>query len=421
MLRLKNSNVFLTICCCSIFLVLGMVFVSFDSMLKGTSAAFGNITGSLTLPSDIKYYSNYPDDLEDLVTTDTGRKEYLLLDNMFEVPLGYVFVGWNTKEDGTGDSFKYNDQIYVTAILDFYAQWAIIEEDEDDNEIVIAYGDVNLNEVIDEDDYILVEKYVNGSIVLDENMLRNADVNQDGNVDLVDTDIIKQAFLETDGYVGYFPGNPILKYEIYEKKEDISNDDIVNNNPENNGGNNNSGNSNQGNNNSSGVGSNNTGSKPSGGNASSSNGNTSNSGSNNANKDGEVNDNTNVDDNIDDEKNIYEFRYLVDDTVFSMTSCNNIVDGKCDLILPKGEPLKNGYIFLGWSEKSDCSTDILVVNSILVDNDRSYYACFIEDNNKVDNNNNINIWIIVISIWIAAITLIYYIISYYKKRNKLEN
>ena len=31
---------------------------------------------------------------------------------------------------------------------------------------------------------------------------------------------------------------------------------------------------------------------------------------------------------------IYEFRYLVDDTVFSITSCDNIVDGKCDLILP---------------------------------------------------------------------------------------
>lgn len=417
MIRLKNSNVFLTICCCSIFLVLGMVFVSFDSMLKGTSAAFGNITGSLTLPSDIKYYSNYPVDLEELVTTDTGRKEYLILDNMFEVPLGYLFVGWNTKEDGSGDNFKYNDQIYVTANLDFYAQWAIIEEYEKDDEIVIAYGDVNLNEVIDKDDYTLVEKYASNSIILDEKALKNADVNQDGKVDLVDADIIKQAFLGTDGYVGYFPGSPILKYEIYEKKEDTGNDDIVNKNPENNSGNNNSGNSNQGNNNSSGVGSNNTGSKPSGGNASSSNGNTSNS----VNKDGEVNDNTNVDDNIDDEKKIYEFRYLVDDNVFSITSCNNMVDGKCDLILPKGEPLKNGYIFLGWSEKSDCSTDILVVNSILVDNDRSYYACFVEDNNKIDDNNNVNIWIIVISIWIAAITLIYYIISYYKKRNKLEN
>ena len=37
---------------------------------------------------------------------------------------------------GTGDNFKYNDQIYVTANLDFYAQWVILEEDEDN--IVIA-------------------------------------------------------------------------------------------------------------------------------------------------------------------------------------------------------------------------------------------------------------------------------------------
>ena len=40
---------------------------------------------------------------------------------------------------------KYNDQIYVTAPVEFYAQWV---KQEDNKEIVIAYGDVNLNNII---------------------------------------------------------------------------------------------------------------------------------------------------------------------------------------------------------------------------------------------------------------------------------
>ena len=90
------------------------------------------------------------------------------------------------------------------------------------------------------------------------------------------------------------------------------------------------------------------------------------------------------------------------------------------MILPKNDPLKDGYIFLGWSEKRDCSTDMIVINSILVDNDRSYYACFVKDNNNVDNGKKVNIWIIVISIWILAITLIYHVVNYYKKRKELN-
>ena len=413
MKKLKSKNVFLTMCVCSIFLVLGMTYVSFDLMLKGTNAAFGNITGSLTLPSEIKYYSNFPDDLDNVIFTDTGRKEYLILDNMFNVPLEYVFVGWNTESDGTGDNYKYNDQIYVTAPVEFYAQWV---KQEDNKEIVIAYGDVNLNNIIDEEDYTLVQEYVSNNVILEDKALKNADVNQDGLVNLIDADIIKQAFLGTDGYTGYFPVAPILKYEIYEEKDivvETPSDDIVNNNNNNNNSGNNSGS--QGNNNHGTGGSNGGGYKPSGGTGSTDNGN-----NNNTNKDESVNDNANLDNNNADVKEDYEFRYLIDEIVFAITSCNNIIDGRCDLILPKNDPLKDGYIFLGWSEKNDCSTDTIVINSILVDNDKSYYACFIKDNSKVDNGKKANIWIIVISIWMLTICLIYHVVNNYKKRKELN-
>ena len=36
---------------------------------------------------------------------------------------GYTFTGWNTKADGSGDSYKTGDWITMTGSVILYAQW----------------------------------------------------------------------------------------------------------------------------------------------------------------------------------------------------------------------------------------------------------------------------------------------------------
>ena len=62
---------------------------------------------------------------------------------------GYAFTGWNTKADGSGDSYKHNDQFTITTNTTLYAQWCkaywklVTEESklENDTRIVIAAKD----------------------------------------------------------------------------------------------------------------------------------------------------------------------------------------------------------------------------------------------------------------------------------------
>ena len=62
---------------------------------------------------------------------------------------GYAFTGWNTQADGSGDSYKHNDQFDITANTILYAQWceahwALVtstSEIENDTRIVIAAKD----------------------------------------------------------------------------------------------------------------------------------------------------------------------------------------------------------------------------------------------------------------------------------------
>ena len=59
---------------------------------------------------------------------------------------GYAFTGWNTEADGSGDSYKHNDQFAITASTTLYAQWCEAywklvtntSELEDDTRIIIA-------------------------------------------------------------------------------------------------------------------------------------------------------------------------------------------------------------------------------------------------------------------------------------------
>ena len=65
---------------------------------------------------------------------------------------GYAFTGWNTKADGSGDSYKHNDQFTITTNTTLYAQWCSAHwvlvtntsEIEDDTRIIIAAKDYNV-------------------------------------------------------------------------------------------------------------------------------------------------------------------------------------------------------------------------------------------------------------------------------------
>jgi uncharacterized repeat protein (TIGR02543 family)/uncharacterized repeat protein (TIGR01451 family) len=107
----------------------------------------GNVTlyaiyGVLPSVTHLTYDSNYPADAAGVTHTtknQTVNGEEVLLNNQdltvytkdeagFETPSGYKFIGWNTKADGSGDSFKAGDTVGVDVNDDasniLYAQWA---------------------------------------------------------------------------------------------------------------------------------------------------------------------------------------------------------------------------------------------------------------------------------------------------------
>ena len=202
--------------------------------IRKTWSAFGNVSGQLTIPCNVNYYSNYPDDIllsEDVKTEYVSGQSYIIKENTFVVS-GYEFVSWNSVADGTGKVYNSGDSIPLEISLNFYAQWKKVEVP------VVSYGDVNVDGLINEDDYLLIEQFINTSNELTGQSLLNADVNVDGKVDLVDADIIKQVCLGIDGYVGVLPSNPILVYEIYNDEKEEENENA--NNTENNNGENSS-------------------------------------------------------------------------------------------------------------------------------------------------------------------------------------
>lgn len=208
MKRLNRENSFLIIWVMCVLMLVGACNLGF---LKETWSGFGNVTGQLGVPYTMSYYSNYPDDV--LIETEERTEsvvgiDYSIMVNVFEV-IGYEFVNWNTSKDGSGDVYNPNDSIKVQENLTLYAQWKKVDV------VTLSYGDVNIDGVINGDDFLLVEQFiVNGSELTTQGLL-NADVNADDKVDLVDVDIIKQVCLGTEGYVGILPNNPILIYEVY--------------------------------------------------------------------------------------------------------------------------------------------------------------------------------------------------------------
>ena len=226
MKKINGENNFLIGWLICIMLLLGSCNLGF---IKETWSAFGNVTGQLTVPYTMSYFSNYPSELgleSEQRTESVVGKTYTIMVNVFNVD-GYEFINWNTSVDGNGDVYNPNDSIPLEKNLTLYAQWKKVEV------VKISYGDVNLDNVINESDYLLIEESISSGNSLDGQSLSNADVNVDGKVDLVDVDIIKQVCLGTEGYVDILPDKPVLIYEFYkgdfsgeiEEDDNIQNDD----------------------------------------------------------------------------------------------------------------------------------------------------------------------------------------------------
>lgn len=409
----KDRKYFLIFCCLSIVLV-GIIF-SLNSIMKSTSASFGGITGELTVTYKVTYYANWPDDsMEEASNVYNGKKIYQVLGNMYDVPSGYEFLGWGTEPNGLV-VYNEGDVINLSKEISLYAIWGLVEENEDGDkeEIVITYGDTNLDGVVDENDYLLIDSYILDNSVLSGEGLINADVNVDGKVDQIDSDIIRQAFLGTLGYVGFLPDKPILIYELYVKDEsnDGENDttgednDNVGGNTSSSGGNGSSGtgggttgsgNSNSG----SGTG----GKKPSGGSNNKPSSNTSSS------------DEGNEKPKEEEKPEIYEFKFINDNVEYAITKCDILQDGTCKLIFPSTIPSKRGFMFRGWSLDEDCSKHI-IKETMDVNSSATYYACYIEIKEKTENKNNYGMWILVGGIWILVSRLIYHVIKHFKDKN----
>lgn len=169
--------------------------------------------------------------LEEKMKSETKKcfSKYIIEGNQFELA-GYKIVSWNTKVDGSG-------QVYVVdEIFNLETNLILYVECEEKEMVVISYGDINLNGEIDEGDYLLLEENIFQISQLSEQALLNADVNNDKKTDMIDVDIIKQAYLGTEGYEGSLSNNSILIYELYEGTlEDSGNKENTSDNSSNSG------------------------------------------------------------------------------------------------------------------------------------------------------------------------------------------
>lgn len=393
---------------------LSLLFIIIFIGYKGSYAYFGDpSSGSGNLGGEIYsvyYYRNWPG-IEDTEYVEDKKYNITLIlnyDELFEELGGYRFIGWNSLPDGRGISFNVDSTFMLTADMNLYAQWRLI----------VAYGDVNEDMVVNENDSLLIEKHVNGESLLEGSSLVNADVNVDGVVNFIDLDIVEQVCLETVGYVGYLPNKPILKYDIYEGNVDIGTDKPVEDEKDNNTSNNNIGGG-------TGLGNGGGGNQSSGngqGGSSSNNGGNGGLGTENNINDGNIEDNdgdtdidgTNEDLNTEINKNTFKFRFMNGNLEYASSECV-INDGECLLVLPEGSPKVEGYKFTGWSEELGCPDNRRIKKSVYVNSDKVYYACF------VDNKNwkNVYLFIIILIICLTAFRLIWNLISNFKKENNV--
>lgn len=406
-MNINNKNRFSIIWGGCLFVLFYIMIVGFG---RGTYAYFGDPSGTGSLGGNIYsvfYYRNWPniDDTEVVQNKKYNITKVLSYDEIFTSLDGYKFIGWNTSRDGSGSYYDVEHVFSLTADFNLYAQWKLI----------IAYGDLNEDGIVNNDDYSLIDNYLNQSGNITDSGRINADVNQDGVIDLIDLDIIKQVNLGTVGYVGFLPNKPILIYDIYEGNIDINDDkdDELNKND----------NKEQSNNKNENITSNGSSQNGTGQTGS---GNSSGGGGSNGNIDNGTNGNDNsiVDDNKDEidtdsedesnntDENKLKFKFMNGNLEYLYSECV-IQDGKCLLSLPKDNPKIDGYKFTGWSEDKECSSGRGILKSVYVDSDKVYYACFVEKKNYKD----IYLLIIILCICLVSFKLIWNLIRNFKMEN----
>ena len=405
MKNIRDKNNYLVLCVSCVLVLITICYFGINNMLKGTNAAFGNgcISGCFNAEFLIKYLPNYPDGFDSVDSVeDLSCNKYIISENKFDVPHGYEFVGWNTSIDGSGDNYKALSCVtLVDKHIVLYAQW---------KEKVIDYGDLNLDDNINNDDYLLLEKHLNGELLLDDNLLLNADVNGDSNIDDIDLDILKQVNLGTNGYTGYLPKKIVPIYELY-KDNDVVPDEEKDNNvmgPGSNGyvSGNGSGGSESGN---ASTGNSNNNTKPS-------------TGTNKPNNNNSNNiENNNVNDRIENiESKTYNFKFFVDDIEYDNTSCTTENSNTCKLILPKNIPSKKGYEFNGWNLDKSCPNNMGITYSVLMENNATYYACFLEVEEKDNIYSIMLVGLLIFLVWVLAIYGIVYLIRRFKKSQIID-
>lgn len=414
--RIKNS--YLVSCVCSILLLLTICYFGLNFVVKETFAGFGGLSGCMLPTIPVNYVPNYPDGvLEPEVFVKMSCEAHKVLDNMFEVPDGYEFNGWNSMPDGSGKILNIGVFTMVSEEATIYAQWKELPKEEPEEE-VIKYGDVNQNGLIDEGDYLLIETYLDDSTVLTDNLLTSADVNGDGKIDEVDVDIVKQVCLGTDGYVGYLPLKIVPIYSIYKNDENSDNNDVTTDDGE---GNISGSGTGDGTGTGTGSGEGNA-SGSTGGNTST--GGTSSSGSSNkkpnnngsSNNGGNTNKkpDTNKEEPVEPKKVVYKFDFINDNKEYASTSCETIEGNACEMTLPKENPIKKNAIFVGWDTNSECSSVSKINKSLLVKGNGTYYACFIVNAAAKKDYSVFTVGLIIFMIWVCAIFTIYLLVKRFK-------
>ena len=78
----------------------------------------------------------------------------------------------------------------------------------------ILYGDINEDGEITEEDSTLLSNYLNNNTKVSDQALKNADVNGDGKINIIDLGLL-QMYIETpDNYTNTLPDSPITNYTI---------------------------------------------------------------------------------------------------------------------------------------------------------------------------------------------------------------
>ena len=400
MKNIKDKNNYLILCVSCILILITICYFAFNDILKGTRAGFGNACHTGCIKSKVAtFLSNYPNEI-DLVDDikETVCENYIVSKNKFDVPRGYEFVGWNTEKDGSGTNYVVSSCVTLSDDIMLYAQW---------KEKIIDFGDLNLDGKVNNDDYLLLDKHFNEELLLSEDLLFNADVNGDTKLDEIDLDIIKHVSLGTVGYTGYLPKKIVPVYKLYVEEETESDEEVFG--PGSNGHVSGNGSGNGENNTESGGGTNFPDTNESVNNAVDSN-----------ESDNVIDNKVNVD--VDNKKEViesktYYFKFIADDIEYDNTNCTTDNSSTCKLVLPKYPPAKKGYKFNGWNLDKDCSNNVGINYSILVDNDATYYACFLEIEEKDNIYGIIIIGLLIFVVWVLAI---YGIVSLIKRFKKTE-